>query len=166
MRSIAFWRRHFLGVEAAVALVPALALLGWFTLFDGVQELNSFFPDGRSNVYRTLATIAGTLLGFSMAVVSLVLNSASSRRFELLRRSPHYPSLWKTFFQTIRILGMLTLTSLACLILDQGGTSWIWVVIPCAFFVALSAARILRVIWILEQIISIAATTSPSDSDG
>lgn len=157
----AFWRRHFLGVEAVVASAPVLGLVVWFIQFDGTAYVDEFVSGNRANIYRTTAAIAGTLLGFSITVASLVLSFASSERLSVLRSSSQYPLLWRTFFQTTRLLGALTITALLCLILDRETAPLTWLVIPFCFLVSMSIVRLLRVIWILEQIIEIVSKPSP-----
>lgn len=157
-----FWQKHFLGVEAVIAAVPVVALATWFIAFEGATEVDEFLKGNRTSIYRTTAGIAGTLLGFSIAVASLVLNFSGSSRLALVRRSPHYPTLWKTFFQTTRFLGLLTATALVCLVWDRDNEPVAWLILPFCLFLGLSATRLLRVIWILEQIIELVSRPSPS----
>ena len=162
MRSPGFWRRHFLGVESLVAILPCVALAIWLVFFDGMLAANALISDNRVNVYGTTAGIAGTLLGFSITVASLVLNFASSQRLAVVRRSRHYPKLWKTFFQTIRFLGGLTVIALICLIWDKDEAPNTWLIVPFCLFLSLSIVRLIRVVWILEQIIGIVSSPSPA----
>lgn len=162
MLARAYWRRHFLGVEAALALVPALTLLVWFVLGDGRECVDGLMSGVRADIYRTTATISGTLLGFLIAVASLVLSFVSTERLTLLRTSEHYPAMWETFFQTTRVLGALTVTALVCLVFDKDGGSLPWLVVPFVLFLSLAFARLLRVIWILEQIIELVSRPSPA----
>lgn len=160
MSARAYWRRHFLGVEAVLAVAPALVLVAWFVFGAGRECVDGLMSDVRADVYRTTATISGTLLGFLIAVASLVMSFVSTERLTLLRTSKHYPAMWETFFQTTRVLGALTVTSLVCLVFDKDGGSLPWLVVPFVLFFSLSLARLLRVIWILEQIIGIVSRPS------
>ena len=154
MRKVrAVWRRNFLGIESAVATTPALALVVYVGWFEGAAQLNELLQDQRGLVYRTLATISGTLLGFSLASASLVLTFVSSDRLALLRRSSHYGSLWKVFFQCIRALGLLTVMSLAAIVIDRDEAPFVWILAPMAGLATFVSLRLLRVIWILEQIV-------------
>lgn len=161
MRLPGFWRRHFMEVEALAAVLPNILLVIWLVFFDGMSAVNDLVSGNRANIYRTVASIAGTLLGFSIAVASLVLNFASSPRLAVVRRSRHYPELWKTFFQTTRFLGGLTVIALVCLIWDKDDAPLSWLVIPFCLFLSLAIVRLVRVIWILEQIIGIVSRPSP-----
>ena len=116
----------------------------------------------RANVYRTVATISGTLLGFSLASATFALNVVSSPRLKMLRNSQHYPTLWKTFFQTTWFLGALTLVAIACIIWDRESAPSTWLAIPLTLFAGLSAVRLVRMIHLLEQIAVIGAAPSPT----
>lgn len=151
-----FWEKHFLGIEALAAVVPAVALGVWFIFCGGTSFIDEFIHENRTAIYWTTAGIAGTLLGFSITAVSLILTFISSERLAILRGSSAYRSLWKTFFQTIHVLGLLTITSLVCLIVDNGSAPVIWFVIPVFFFlIILSVLRLCRVVWILERIVDL-----------
>lgn len=160
-----FWRKYFLGVEAGLVVVATIIFAAWFFRFDGSPWIHNLLKDNRANIYGTLATIAGSLLGFSVAATSIVFGLLSSERLALLKKSKHYPKLWKTFFQAIQCLGILTIVVLVSLILDKEDAPISWLVIPVVLFVGLSVVRLTRAIWILEQIIQILAMpTSSSDS--
>lgn len=158
---VRFWRRHFLESEAGTAVALSLVLLVCLVLFDSGRYMNEFMDGNRVNIYRTTATVAGTLFGVSIAAVSLVLNSVSSERFAVLREGRHYRSLWKTFFQTIRSLGGLTIMGLVCLAWDRDGAPVTWLVVPFVLLLSLSIFRLARVIWILEKIIEILSKPLP-----
>ena len=159
-----FWQKHFLGIEAGIVSILTLILAGWFFSFDGASHIDALMQDNRANIYRTTATIAGSLLGFSITATSIVLGFSSNEGLILVRGSAHYPTLWKTFFQTIWCLGGLTVTALICLIWNKDSDSVSWLIIPFLLFVGLSIVRIVRTIWILEQLIKI-IIKPPRDTD-
>ena len=159
------WGRHFLGLEALVAILPAVALATWMLWFDGSDHVHTLLHGNRTNIYRTVATLSVTLLGFSLAAASFALNSTSSPRLTVLHQSPHYPTLWKTFFQTVHILGALALTSLVCMIWDRDCAPNTLLLIPFTLFAGLSTIRLARVIWILEQIIGLVSMPPRRDGD-
>lgn len=154
------WRRHFLAMEAAVVIGLTGLLACWMLFFDGVAFVQELMNGNRANIYRTTASISGTLLGFSIAGLSLILNFSSSPSLNLTRNSKHYPTLWKTFAQTTRCLGALTIVSLLCLALDKECAQIPWLVIPFCLFAGLSIVRLLRVVWIIEQIVGIISKPS------
>ena len=154
------WEEHFLGAEATVAFVPPAILFIWFLWFGGTTQIDCFMHGYRADLYRTTTAISGTLLGISLAAASFALNSATSPRLAVVRESKHYSTLWKTFFQAARSLGLLAVVSLACMILDRDGSPNPWLLIFYTLFLGMSIIRLARVIWILEQIIKLVTGTS------
>lgn len=155
-----FWERHFLGVEAVIAVSPAVALAFWMG-YEGEGCVEELLHGNRSSIYRALASVSGTLLGFTLASASFALNAVSSPRLEVLRNSRHYPALWQTFFQTTWFLGGLTIASLVCMIWDRDRGPTTWLVVPLVLFVCLCIVRLARTIWILERVIGIVTKPSP-----
>ena len=155
-----FWEKHFLGMDALIAVALAVALAIWM-VFQGERQIEELIHGNRTNIYRTLTSVSGTLLGFTLASASFALNAVSSPRLAVLRNSRHYPTLWRTLFQTTWFLGALTLTALVCMVWDRDNAPTTWLVIPLALFVCLSIFRLARGIWILEQVIGVVAKPSP-----
>lgn len=164
MRLLIFWRRHFLSAETGIVVALIIFFTVWFFSFDGASYVDVLMQDNRGNIYRTTATIAGALLGFSITATSIVLGFSSKEGLTLVRGSAHYPTLWKTFFQTIWRLGALTVTALICLIWDKNSSPVSWLVIPFLLFVGLSIVRVARTIWMLERLIGI-IIKPPKDTD-
>ena len=156
-----FWEKHFLGVDAVIAVAPAIALV-ILLVFQGEHQVEELLDGNRTNIYRTLTGVSGTLLGFTLASASFALNVVSSPRLAVLRNSRHYPALWRTFFQTTWLLGALTLTALVCMICDRDSASTTWLVVPLVLFGCLCVARLTRMIWTLERVIGILAKPSPN----
>lgn len=155
-----FWERHFLGADALIAVGLAAGLAIWM-FFEGKCQVEELVHGNRANIYRTLASVSGTLLGFTLASASFALNAVSSPRLAVLRNSRHYPALWRTFFQTTWFLGALTLTAIACMIWDRDNAPTTWLVVPLVLFVGLCVVRLARMIWILQRVIGLVAKPSP-----
>lgn len=157
-----FWQRHFLVMDASLPVAIASALAIWHGQFEGSQHLEELLEGNRANVYRTVATISGTLLGFSLASASFALNAVSSPRLKVLRNSQHLPTLWKTFFQTTWFLGAACVMAVVCIIWDRETAPNTWLPIPLTLFAGLSVVRIMRTIHLLERIIVLGAGQSAS----
>ncbi len=155
MNLIRFWKKHFLCMEVGIVILLTLLLVAWFYFLEGESYIDELMHGNRTNIYITTATIAGSLLGFSVTTTSIMLGFSSSDRLSVVRGSAHYPVLWKTFFQAIQYLGCLTVTSLLCLIWDRDSAPVSWLVFPFFMFFGLSVVRLARVLWILERVIEI-----------
>lgn len=141
----------------AVCLTASFA--GWLWFSDGASAtLQGFLGPQKEAFYRTIATVSGTMLGFSMTVAALVLNRVSSERFQMLREGnsgKNYATLCKTYTQAVKSLGILTLVSIVALVVDTNLSPSHLVMIPAAFSALLSLFRISRAIWILEKLLQV-----------
>ena len=93
---VAFWKRNFLVLEALVAVALTAAFAVWYFLWEGSVSVEELLRDNKGNVYRTVATISASLLGFSITATSIIFALSSHERLELLRTSPRYSDLWST----------------------------------------------------------------------
>ena len=161
----AWWQSHFVSVELALSAIVTAAFVGWAEYLDGAAVIDGFLVGNRGSVYGTLASIFGSLLGFTITAASIVLGFSSSPRLRTIRNSRHYPTLWEVFGATIRALGLSTVISLAALIVDRDTTPNHWVLYAVVFAVLLSSVRIVRTIWVLENIIALITHPSGSKTD-
>lgn len=150
-----WWGAHFLGVELAAALLGTILFASWSEYWGGAAVIDNVLSGNRGALYGTLASIFGSLLGFAITAASIILGFSSSPRLRLIRDSAHYPTLWKVFSATIKVLGLGTIVSLAGLILDRDSAPTHWIAYLVVFVFLLGCVRIARTIWILENIIGL-----------
>ena len=154
-----FWGVWFLELELVLAVCLAISFAGWLWWYDSAQiVLEGFLGDRRATLYRTLATVSGTMVGFSMTVAALVLTRVATERFQLLRSGrsgKNYEALWKTYTQAVKYLGVLTVFSIAALLLDTKDSPRHWVLVLTVLLVLLSMFRVSRAIWILEKLLKV-----------
>lgn len=154
-RPLAFWKRHFLMAEFALAILVTTGFGIWYYLFDGATATAALLQGNRAVLFGTMASILGSLLGFVITATSIVLGFSTSDRLAVVRESAEYPTLWKTFSATIWALAFGTIIALVCLIFDRDSAPMQWLAIPLVFAVLLSLLRIARTIWVLEHIIGL-----------
>ena len=151
-------------MEAATVVFLTVVFSLWYFLWEGSSVVDELLKDNKGNVYRTCATIAASLLGFSMTATSIIFGLSSHERLELLRGSPHYPALWSTLIQTMMSLAGLTVVTVVSLLVDKDSSPVTlpvsWLFIPFFFFVGLSSVRLLRTIWILDRLTRIISRAS------
>lgn len=150
-----WWRKHFLIVEFLIAAVAGAILCLWVRYGDGATALSAAVRNNRGQIYGTLASICGSLLGFAITAMSIVLGFTSSERLTLLRGSGHYSQLWAVFTSTIRCLGLATIAWLLALIFDTEARQRPLLIAVCLFATTLAAFRLSRCIWILERIVEV-----------
>ena len=161
----AAWRRHFLAAEFLAVVVAGAVFAMWVLALDGESTVDRILQGHRGTVYGTLAAIFASLLGFVLTTTSIVLGYSQSERFEILRNSIHYETLWRTFTSAIRVLAFGAVAAFAALLLDRDNDPKIVATVSVAVIALLALVRTARVIWALEGIIRIVTRTSPSSTD-
>ena len=91
------------------------------------QQVTEVLNGNRQAVYGRVAGISGTLMGFGIAVAAFIIPSVmSSERFRLLRVNENFDNLWRTYSQVVKSFGLLTVSSLVCLIVDTDSSPYLW----------------------------------------
>ena len=150
-----WWRRHFLAVELGIALAVTALLLIWWRYGSGAPILKEVVRGNRGQVYGTFAWIFGSLLGFAITALSVVLGFSSSDRLAVLKNSAYYKQLWEVFTSAIRVLGITTTLWLLALFLDRETHPRPFVLVLCLAVTFLATLRLARCVWVLERIVEI-----------
>lgn len=150
-----WWRKHFLLVELLIAIALTIMLVVWTARWDGQEVLLNLVKGNRAAVYGTLASLFGSLLGFAITAMSIVLGFTASERLTLLRSSRHYKDLWAVFTSAIRVLGITTVAALIGMIFDREAVQRPYIFVACVGLSALCVFRIVRCLWVLERIVEL-----------
>ena len=150
-----FRRRNCLQIDSGIVIVSSIAFCSWLFFFNGLSRTNQFLEGNRSNLYLATATIAGSLLGFSITATSIALGFSFSDRLYLLRRSAHYTTIWKVFLQNTSFLGTLTVLALICLLFDTDREPTSWLIVPFTLSLGFSIVGMWRTTWILKKMIQL-----------
>jgi len=155
------YREHFLRIEAWLAILATCLFALWTENYGGWTTVEKTLAGNRGAVYGAFASLFGSLLGFVIAAVAIVLGYAESDRLKIVRESGHYGTLWRVFTAGMHALGFATITALGALILDRDNSRCHPALYACVWGVSLATARVIRSLWVLEQVIKIA--TKPRD---
>jgi len=150
-------RRHFLWAELCLALIVTLGFSLSRDHFGGWIPVMNVLKDNRSAIYQTATSIFGSLLGFAIAALSLLISFSGSPSLKLVQESNHYPTLWKTFAAANRALGLATVASFLALIFDRDRSPSRLIFFAVFYAAMLAALRVARCIWILEQVVRVVA---------
>src|SRR5262245_10708084 len=107
-----FYNRHFLVIELALAAIVATAFYACIQIFWSNDGLVLFLSGSRQAVYTGIASLTGSLLGFVIASVPIVLGFSQSPRLKAVRESPHYAEVFRIFFQAIYWLSLAAVWAL------------------------------------------------------
>lgn len=150
-----FWAAYFLPVDFAFATVLGIAFSFWVIKYQGGAIIDAVLKSNRAPVYGAIAAIFGSLLGFVITAVSIILGFASSERLAIVRESKHYPALWASFTSAIRWLGFATLIALVGLIFDRDDTPRHFILCLCVWAFIVATFRLIRCVWVLERVIAL-----------
>jgi hypothetical protein len=153
-----YYQRHFLGAELVVCIILTGVLVAWIEVGHGRHVVDAWLDADRGAFYGAVAAVDGALLGFVIATATIVLGFAPTDRFEVLRGSVHYKTLWRVFTSTIRALGLATLATLAALLVDRDSAHNAPAMIVFAGFQLLAIVRVARAVWVLENVIHVVTT--------
>lgn len=116
--------------------------------------LKPFLNNEPGAVYSAIAGVQGSLLGFVLAALTIVLGYSQTPSLSLLRRSGQLPNLFRIYMAGIRAHALSTVTALGSLIANYQGelaTVMAWVV---ATTCTLAFARLVRTLWATRAIVS------------
>ena len=145
-------------------VAAALGIIGYKYGLNPV--LDKILEDNRSTLYGTLASVSGSLFGFAIAAVSIVLSFISRARFKRLREAASYPQLWHFFISAIWWLGISTIASILALIFDNDTNPVYIVSYVMVFLMIFIALQVATCVWLLQELLRQASRPSIARSGG
>jgi len=149
-------------LELVISFLATAAAGVWVMHGSGAALIDTFLKDNRGQVYGALASIFGALLGFAITAVSIILGFSTTKQFDILRQSKHYPLLWAIFTSAIRWLGGATLVALVGLVADRDKAPQDWILLIGFFVSAVATWRVVNCVWAVER--TIAVITKPTST--
>ncbi len=125
---IKFAAKHFMASQTITSLLFFIILY-----FSSTTSLYETLKGNRAAIYGAFAAIFGSLLGFVLTSMSVILTTLDQPRMRAFRNTSHYHTLWKVFTATIQALAVACLASLLALIFDRDTS-------PNHFLLCLSAS--------------------------
>lgn len=157
-----WWSRYFLTLELIASILIFLSFLIWGEFFSGKKALDQILGDNQNKIYENLTAVFGTLLGFVITAVSIVLGYTDNENLDVIRESDHYEDLWKVYKSAMRSLALATAAGLMGIIFENMEDIKYYLLYLNVLTVSLAIFRLGRSIWILENIISL--ITLPSNA--
>jgi hypothetical protein len=153
---LATWiRLHFLALELAVCALLTAAFFIWIHWGDGATAVDGILATNRGAIYGALAAVFGSLLGFSITAVSVVMLISQDPRMTMVRESKHYKTMWDVFTKGIFALAAATATALLALVMDRDCPHSRFAMTLALGTSLLALARLFSCVWLLEQLVTI-----------
>lgn len=151
-----FWKpykRHFLLAELIISIIFTIGIMVLVHFLWSHELLKSWIITNRNTIYPLIATIGGTLLGFVITGVSIILAFSESEKLRLLKRSKQYKTIFTIYFSTIKYLAITTIIAIIGLVVNDDFSVVIFYLL--LWSVTISALRIWRCLWVLQSIVEI-----------
>jgi hypothetical protein len=116
----------------------------------------------RADLYGALAATAGTLLGFVLAALAVLVALPTTERIVKLQEHPSWPLIPSTYFRASRALLAALLLCLLGLPLDSGTKPWLLYELLTLAALTLSLIRVLAAAVALDQILGVAGADKSS----
>lgn len=157
-----WWKTNFLPLEFWFAVLLSIIFVVWAEAFQGKVIIDNMLDNNRNDVYSALAAIFGSLLGFTITSVSIVLGYSTSERLSIVRESKHYSLMWKVFTSAIKALAAATIVSFLGLVIDRNSDPSYIILYLNVLTAILASFRLARCVWVLDNIIQL--VTAPPKS--
>lgn len=144
------YNRHFLDAELLLSGVICLFLIYLINRTWSSEIIREWIFANKREIYPLVATIAGTLLGFVITGVSIIIAFSGSEKLALLRKSPYFKTIFTIYFSTMKFLAITTIIAVSGIVVDDKWAIRIFYLL--LWSVMISSFRIWRCLWILENI--------------
>lgn len=160
------YKSHFLMAEFVIAIILTLVLVEVARWIPVIRTGLGVLAASDATLYSTLAGLAGTLLGFTLTSISIILAIGQIPQLKLLRDSGHMATVWMVFSQAIGWLALATVWSLIGLVLSNHNSSpGLIVAVGESGLVMLSGLRVYRCVWALSYIVRAALSPPPQGTE-
>lgn len=155
-----FYERHFVGLDfLASVLITSVCMIVVRRVW-GEQHLLALLSGSRAALYGATASISGSLLGFIVTAVSIIMAFSDSPQLRYVRQSSHYRTIFKVFVGAIWALGFTTIISLVALLWDRDQGPKVGFTYFAFWAVVLSATRVAECVWVLDRMIRLSIAGS------
>lgn len=142
-------------VAVAIFLVGGAGLIQLALIPVVTNAINATLEERRNGIYPTIIGVEGTILGFVLAALTIVLGYSQKGRFKLLHASRHWRAVFLSYTNTLRWTSVAIIVAILALIFDQDRSPsprfailFCWSVIFTSYFVG-------RMLWVTEQIVNL-----------
>lgn len=151
------YERHFLGYDFLLAIILLMIFI-WSINAKVINFDDFFLKDSRQKLYSSITSISGSLVGFIIASLAILVAFPENDSLKKLKISKRYSDIFVTFISTCKYLTVSLFLSMGTSILDKNT-----IISNCSliffyaniFSIIISTFRIFRCIWILENLLKL-----------
>lgn len=158
------YEKHFALYDPLLCLIVVVALACFLDVSLGSVRMAHILDGDRQSLYETVATISGSLLGFIIATVSIIVGFSQVNGLRVMRESEQLGPLFEIYFSAIRYLALTTVWSLVSSLLDRDADPRPLIAYACLWAVLISIRYVQLCVWILHKIIRIVVRQSLAPS--
>lgn len=144
-------RRVITEVLVVAAILVAFLFVSRRSNFDTTLDVRM-----RADLYDPLSGATGTLLGFVLAALAILVALPSTERIKKLQEHPNWKLIPSTYFRAARALLLALVLCLLGLPLDSDSDPWVFYEALVVVALALSLVRVAAGLIALDQILAIA----------
>jgi hypothetical protein len=152
----------FIDHRGKTELAAVVLLVGAFLASTSSNNFDETLTTAhRSSLYGSLAGTAGSLLGFVLAALSILVALPSSERLEALRSHPKWARVPSAYFRAARaLLAAVVLCSLG-IVIDSADSPWQLYETVAVGVLGLALVRVTAAVVALDQIVGVAKERQP-----
>lgn len=145
-------------IELALQLVLAVVLYLGLRIPWAHRTQVEFLDDRREAIYEAVLSLHVTLLGFTLAALTITLGFIHTKRFEAVRRAGHLKTLLERYVSALRSEAIATLLALVALLIDRDTAPNKVMTALALGSTVIAAWRMGQVLWVTERVARVAAT--------
>jgi hypothetical protein len=144
-----FIKVHFLFFDSIIVFIVYYSLRYFVTLFG--YNLDNILMEKSTELYPIFFSSGLTLLGFLLTGISIMIIFLDNKKLEPLHEHGHTKSIFNIYFSAIRLNCLFVGISILGLIISINEI----VAHITGLFLFLFSSRIIRCIWIIEEVVKI-----------
>ncbi|MFF0378957.1 hypothetical protein [Actinoplanes missouriensis] len=122
--------------------------------------------DNRGDLYPAIVGLEGTILGFVLAALTIVLGYSQAPRFEILRKSRHWQSIFRTYIRSVKWTGLALVAAILGLVFDRNNAPNPVISIVVASTGAGATFWLWRVLFVTEGVVKVVANSKERPPGG
>ena len=123
--------------------------------------IRDVLEDRRGGIYSVLVGLEGTVLGFIIAALTIVIGYSTSPRFEILRDSRHWSAIFQAYTRGAKGIAVALLFALVGLIFDSDKAPNAPLTVANTAALLVAGVLISRVIYVTERVVKVVINTRP-----